>query len=165
MCVCVCVCYAPPSIPPTLLPHYRLAGTSIYVTPRHGSPTQRELCWCSPALSWYSAEQALHFPRTVPAPQEEYLIYYWIEPPVYYIGTMGEIHLPTGWSLVTTATRAVEVGGFPGIVTSRLTNPFRRRCRLTNLYTPGFGSGPLVYRSATAWRPQNANFLACSAVK
>ena len=76
VCVCVCVCYAPPSIPPTLLPHYRLAGTSIYVTPRHGSPTQRELCWCSPALSWYSAEQALHFPRTVPAPQEEYLIYY-----------------------------------------------------------------------------------------
>ena len=37
---------------------------------------------------------------------------------------MGEIHLPIGWSLVTTATQSCRGRWVSGIVTSMLTNPF-----------------------------------------
>ena len=70
----------------------------------------------------------------------------------------------TGWSLVTTATQSCRGRWVSGFVTIEAHQSFHRRCRLTNLYTPGLGSKPLVYRSATAWRSGDANFLAlCSA--
>ena len=64
MCVCVCVCFAPPVIPPTLLPHNGRQTTYINITLRHRPPHVGIMLMLFRFGSWYFVEQAQHFPRT-----------------------------------------------------------------------------------------------------
>ena len=92
-CVCVCVCLAPPSIPPTLLPHYRLADASINITPRHCPPhVGTMLVFSGSVLVFCGASSA--FPSNCSGTTRRVFEYNLIDQHALYIGTMGEIHLP-----------------------------------------------------------------------